>query len=135
MANRIRLYPWELESMPEYSCSIPSGTVMWKMWRRNCNAYAIGVRCPSCLFEDKASPECRLQCPKCKFEELKKFQLPERWVVGQYVPCDIPGEIGIRWYEVQLLTGPKPRIYNPPDWHNYKRWKQEHDEERIQGNV
>ena len=29
----IFLYRWELSTMPEYSTSIPTGTVPWKMWR------------------------------------------------------------------------------------------------------
>ena len=37
--NEIRLFEWELASMSEYSCSIPSGTVLWKMWSRNNTAY------------------------------------------------------------------------------------------------
>lgn len=32
--NIIRLYLWELESLPEYSASIPTGTTLWKQWRR-----------------------------------------------------------------------------------------------------
>jgi len=35
--HEIRLYLHELESMPEYSRSIPTGTTLWKMWRRNTN--------------------------------------------------------------------------------------------------
>lgn len=27
------LYPWELESMPEYSASLPTGTTIGKFWR------------------------------------------------------------------------------------------------------
>jgi hypothetical protein len=31
----IRLYRYELEALPEYSCTMPSGTTHWKMWRCN----------------------------------------------------------------------------------------------------
>lgn len=31
--NEIRLYWWELQSMPEYSTSTPTGRVVWKQWR------------------------------------------------------------------------------------------------------
>ena len=31
----IRLYRYELEALPEYSCTMPSGTTEWKMWRCN----------------------------------------------------------------------------------------------------
>jgi hypothetical protein len=127
--NRIRLYPWELDSMPEYSCSIPSGTVLWKMWRRNTLAYCLEVAC-TCGFRGRASVEARLVCPDCK-GDLRKLPYREDWIVGQYVPCDIPGQIGIRWYEVQVLSGPKPRCYTPPDWDNYKRWKADRAAERA----
>jgi hypothetical protein len=67
--------------MREYSSTLPSGTVLWKMWKRNLN---FGTR-----SKEKS------------------------WVVGQYVPYtgDLPDQIGIRWYEVQLLEGPKPAMY------------------------
>lgn len=32
--NTIRLFRHELESMPEYSSTLPTGTTLWKMWRR-----------------------------------------------------------------------------------------------------
>jgi hypothetical protein len=32
--NEIRLYHHELESMPEYSRSVPSGPTLFKMWKR-----------------------------------------------------------------------------------------------------
>lgn len=35
--SKIRLYRYELESLPEYSCTMPSSTVDWKMWRCNEN--------------------------------------------------------------------------------------------------
>ena len=37
--NTIRLYRWELESMGEYSTTLPSGTTIWKQWKRNINSY------------------------------------------------------------------------------------------------
>ncbi len=37
LRNEIRLYAWELESMPEYSLSLPTGQTPWKQWRRNVN--------------------------------------------------------------------------------------------------
>lgn len=44
--NRIRLYPWELASMPDYSCTLPTGTTLWKMWRRNLHAYTTPPKPP-----------------------------------------------------------------------------------------
>lgn len=39
----IRLYRYELEALPEYSCTMPSGQTDWKMWR--CNE-SFGTRRP-----------------------------------------------------------------------------------------
>jgi len=36
-----------------------------------------------------------------------------------------PGEVGIRWFEVQLLEGPMPPGWEAPDWSNYERWRSE----------
>lgn len=36
---KIFLYWWELESMPEYSCSLPSETTIGKVWRCDIMAY------------------------------------------------------------------------------------------------
>jgi hypothetical protein len=109
MANRIRLYPWELESMPEYSSTLPTGTTLWKMWKRNLNE----------TYNHAAALACK---------PLK----PVVWWIGQYVPHTgkLPDRIGIRWFEVQLLEGPEPSGYVPPDWSNYDRWKRERDAER-----
>lgn len=40
----IRLYRYELEALPEYSCTMPSGVFAWKMWR--CNE-SFGTRKPA----------------------------------------------------------------------------------------
>jgi hypothetical protein len=31
--NEIRLFAWELESMGEYSSTLPTGQTIWKQWR------------------------------------------------------------------------------------------------------
>lgn len=31
---KLFLFPWELDSMPEYSMSLPTGTTIGKVWRR-----------------------------------------------------------------------------------------------------
>jgi predicted nucleic-acid-binding Zn-ribbon protein len=135
MKATIKLYPWELESMSEYSCSLPTGTTMWKMWKNNWNAYAVGIKCSNCDFTGRANTlrmPSNPQCPKCKTEGLRKIQLQEHWFVGQYIPCDIPGQIGIRWHEVILKEGPELRNYQAPDWDNYQRWKKDRAAERQQ---
>ena len=35
----VRLFHWEFESIDDYSCSLPSATTMWKVWKNNKNAY------------------------------------------------------------------------------------------------
>ena len=135
MKATIKLFPWELASMDEYSCSLPSGTTMWKMWKNNWNAYAVGVTCTNCGFVGRASTASRpasTHCPGCKTDGLVGTRLPEHWFVGQYIPCDIPGQIGIRWHEVVLLEGPKPASYVSPDWSNYQRWQKERKAERAE---
>jgi hypothetical protein len=106
--NEIRLFLHELESMDEYSSTIPTGTVMWKMWRRRSCSNGAG----------------RL--------------LGIEWFVGQYVPDDKYGRplpksrIGIRWFKVVLRQEPVPPIYRAPDWSNYQRYRKEVAEERKQ---
>lgn len=103
MPNIIRLFPWELKSMPEYSCTLPSATTLWKMWKRDVNE-------------------------PIRFH--KKKDLPRCWVVGQFIPHETPGFVGIRWFEVHLREGPKPVNYKPPDWNNFQCWRLEQDERR-----
>ncbi len=99
--NTIRLFLWELESMPEYSCSLPSGQTFWKMWRRN-------------MYASRRGPHRE-----------------PRWVVGQYTPHPDPKTVGIRWFKVHLREGPKPRFYTAPDWVNMARWRRDHDNHRM----
>lgn len=33
------LFAWELESMPEYSTTLPTGTTVGKLWKRNLNVH------------------------------------------------------------------------------------------------
>lgn len=94
--NEIRLFPWELDSMGEYSCTLPSDTTLWKMWKCDKNAYR------------NIPGEKRLE---------------PHWVVGQYVPHlgGDPKLVSIRWFEVKLREGPKPLGWVAPDWSNHQR--------------
>lgn len=107
MSWRIYLYPWELRSMPEYSTTLPTGTTTWKMWKRNVLARG----------------------------EHGGLVATDEWLVGQYVPCDDPNYIGIRWHEVHLKAGPEPRIYRPPDWSNMDRYRRERDLHSLKDHV
>ena len=99
--NEIRLFPWELDSMGEYSCSIPTGTTLWKMWKCNKNAYR----------------------PNRPGEK----PYPPLWVVGQYIPHKNPEFVGIRWFKVKILEGPRPLGWVTPDWSNFQRYRREAD--------
>jgi hypothetical protein len=61
------LISWsEFDALPEYSCSIPTGTTVGKKWKR------------PVPYEIRTDP-------------------PNTWVLGEYVECSVPGEIGIEW--------------------------------------
>lgn len=102
--NTIRLFAWELDSMSEYSCSIPTGTTPWKMWKCNMNAYPN----PGLLGESAREP---------------------RWVVGQYGEPE-GDSVPITWFVVVLRYGPRPPLYSAPDWSNYERWKSDYKKEK-----
>jgi hypothetical protein len=57
----------EWHELGEYSCSLPSGTIVGKRWKRNLDAYA-----------SKVTP-------------------PRGWLVGEYYDVGSTTEIGIRW--------------------------------------
>lgn len=115
--NEIRLYGYELDSMPEYSTTLPTGTTLYKMWRRDENKgmrfRIFEARCPLHMDPD--------ECARSKAELLKKHE-GEDWFVGQYLPCDIKDRVRIRWYKVVLKHGPQPPRWQPPDWHNQARF-------------
>jgi len=48
MKATIRLFPWELDSIPEYTLSLPTATTLWKMWKREIpgNKYVVGQYIP-----------------------------------------------------------------------------------------
>lgn len=58
----------ELAQLPEYSCSVPTGTTIGKRWRRDVNAYR----------QDRRGA-------------------PPEWVLGRYVDIGDPENVGIEW--------------------------------------
>lgn len=64
----------ELERLPEYSTSIPTGTTIGKRWRRNCNG--VGIDGIGNWVEPEGPPE---------------------WMIGEYVPDPRDGYVGIKW--------------------------------------
>lgn len=59
----------ELFTIREYSCSIPTGTVIGKRWRRDVHA-----------FRRRATPVDR-----------------HEWQIGEYIEHSDPGKVGIKW--------------------------------------
>jgi len=47
---------------------------------------------------------------------------PPLWVVGQYIPHKNPEFVGIRWFKVKILEGPRPLGWVAPDWSNFQKW-------------
>jgi len=105
----LRLYPWELDSLPEYSTTMPTGTTIGKFWKRNTNwmTHGGGYSAP-----DSVNP---------------------KWVVCAYDENPNPKLVTIRIFEVAVLEGPYSGDYRPPDWSNYARWKRDRDAERAEG--
>lgn len=108
----IPLFSWELESMGEYSCSIPTGTTIGKKWKCNRNAY-------------------RSQVGQTEPKELQFYSqqmlgpLPPDWWVGEYVEDPDPKMVGIVWRKVIILEGPYPRNWRRPDWDCDERRRRE----------
>lgn len=104
--NRIRIFYWQLETMPKYNTTLPTETTPWKMWKRDAH-----------VLDRRALRGTRLT-------------IDPKWFVGQYYPIDDPDRIGIRWFEVVLLEGPMPPDYRTPDWDN-KLWRELHRAEKV----
>lgn len=113
MRGRIYLYPWELDSMPDYSLSLPSGTTLWKMWRRDANT------------------PTRMEIGRTYGPDRAR-RVPEMWMVGQYAPDPDPRMVAIRWFKVVIKHGPAPRNYKKPDWSNFERYRRESKQKRVE---
>lgn len=62
----------ELKDLPEYSCSLPTGTIEGKRWKRDMN-----------FGNYKKNPD-----------------LQPDWVMGEYVDHPDPQKIGIEWSRI-----------------------------------
>jgi hypothetical protein len=63
-----------LDKLPEYSCSLPTGTIVGKVWKKNLNAF---------------DPAHRGEAPL--------------WVICEYVECALPGQIGIDYRRAEII--------------------------------
>lgn len=66
--------PADFGNLLDYSCSLPSGTYLGKVWKRS-NAFYVG----------------------------RNHDEPLTWQLAEYVPCDIPGQIGIKWRDLEVM--------------------------------
>lgn len=90
--HTIRIFRWQLDSMDEYSTTLPTGTTPFKMWK------------------------ARIRASQGRDSSGHFTRKPPRWVVGQYHPVDDPDKVGVRWFNVTYLQGPMPRGWRSPDW-------------------
>ncbi len=77
----------ELDELLEYSTSIPSGTYIGKLWKRNNNALV---------------------------RDAKGHNVPPEWTMGEYIPDPQakigkdgkPDTIGIKWRKIEIVVWP-----------------------------
>ena len=73
----------EFDELPEYSCTLPTGTTIGKKWKCNRNAYR---------GRDTAISDA----------EEKITGIPINWWMGTYVDHPDPKLVGIKWQKIQL---------------------------------
>lgn len=74
----IRLYRYELKALPEYSCSMPTGTTHWKMW--SCNE-SFGTRRPDSWIVAQYVPHKNPEVVGVRVFKIEFLEGPEplRW--------------------------------------------------------
>lgn len=82
----VELTQAEFDALPEYSCSLPTGTTIGTRWKRN---------------EDAFAPEPRRSVAYA--EERIAGVFPDWWM-GQYVELDPPHphRVGITWHKIKI---------------------------------
>ena len=111
------LYRYELDSMDEYSSTLPSETTIGKVWKR----------CIGCWREPRKEAALVVEAA---------------WVVGLYAYVIPPtlrelsrnhnhtGSVRILWFDVVVREGPEPPGWRAPDWSNFAAWQREYREAR-----
>lgn len=74
---RLRLTAAEFKALPEYSCSLPTGTTIGKRWKRLDGAH------------DRA---------------FKAAGGKPRWMVGEFHDIGDPKHVGIRWFKPVVVV-------------------------------
>lgn len=91
-AHDVTLTASELAELPEYSCSLPTGTTIGKRWRRNRAAYARGTVVGLHPFDGT---------PIVEYPD-------EEWWLGEYVDIGEPERVGIVWRRVRVAAEETP---------------------------
>lgn len=68
----------QFDILPEYSCTLPTGTTIGKKWKRDVNE------------------------PK-RFHRIEP-NAPKEWWTGEYTPHPDPDTVGIKWRKVVIIT-------------------------------
>jgi hypothetical protein len=107
---RVFLYWWELESMPEYSTTLPTGTTIGKVWRADKNAvHSVARQMAGAVYGSRP---------------------PANWRMRMFIPDAHPEMRMAVSFKVTLRHGPMPRAYSAPDWTYMEGWRRERAAER-----
>lgn len=79
----IELTRQEFQDLPEYSCSLPTGTTIGKRWKKNQDAY-------------------RGEHSVISAAEEKITGIPVNWWMGEYIEDPDPKLVGIKWRKIAL---------------------------------
>lgn len=85
MSDVVEITRAEFDALPEYSCSLPTGTTIGKRWKRNETAYC-------------AEPVALHPFDGTVVRE------PPRWILGEYVAHPNPALVGIRWLRIAIKS-------------------------------
>src|SRR3954464_7480956 len=80
LSGTVALSEAEFKALPNYSCSLPTGTIIGKRWRRR-EPYENGP--PGTVHT---------------------------WFMGEYVESDREGYVSVRWYRIQILTAREEQV-------------------------
>lgn len=74
--------PRDFSELPEYSCSIPTGTTIGKRWKRDAHAYTHMLRSQ---------------------EEQRLALSGPQWWMAEYTPHEDPTLVGIFWRQILIV--------------------------------
>lgn len=87
--------PDEFDALLEYSTSIPTGTIVGKVWKRKYTvidkAVPLGITFPWPICDGRVAMDCRVE------------QKHDLWQLGEYVEDKDPTMIGIKWRDLLVV--------------------------------